>query len=307
MKKLLSTLIFFTIILIVASKLYPASFEKLYTFSYCDQPISYRVDTIDSRFGLSRDGVLSDVADAAQIWNSAEGKNLFILDPKGDLSINLIYDERQYLTTKISQMENTVQSEKQSLKPQVAEFQKQSADLSQKIAALNAEVEMWNSKGGAPEQEFDKIIQKQQELKAEEERLNVMAKSLNMSANEYNSQVNLLNNNIKNFNNALEQRPEEGIFKGPENRIEIYFSNNKAELIHTLAHELGHALGISHVANKKAIMYSKTSQTLVPTDEDIAGLKNVCKKHTIFELFLDKFSQIRLKLASKARPWSVIL
>lgn len=293
MKKLLSTIIFFTIILIIASKLYPASFEKLYTYSFCDQPIHYRIDTIDPRFNLSKDSFSSDVADAVQSWNSTEGKDLFVYDPKGDLSINLIYDQRQYLTTKISQMENTVQSEKQSLKPQVSEFQKLSADLSQKIAALNSEVEMWNSKGGAPEQEFDKIIQRQQELKTEEERLNVMAKSLNMSASEYNSQVDLLNKNIKNFNNALEERPEEGIFKGPENRIEIYFSNNKAELIHTIAHELGHAIGISgHVSNSKAIMYAKTSQTLTLTEEDIAGLKDVCKKHTIFEFLQNKLLKV---------------
>ena len=297
MKKLLATLIFFTIVLIIVSRLYPDYFEKLYTYSFCDQPMRYRVDTIDSRFNLSRDTVLSDVADAAQIWNSAEGRNLFVYDPKGDLSINLIYDQRQYLTTQISQQEQTVQSEKQSLKPQVAEFQKQSADLSKKISALNAEIEMWNNKGGAPQQEFDKIIQRQQELKTEEGRLNVMAKSLNISASEYNSQVNLLNKNIKNFNNALEERPEEGIFKGPENRIEIYFNNNKPELIHTLAHELGHALGIGHAIYKKAIMYSKTSQTLTLTNEDIAGLKDVCKKHTIFELLQDKLSQIRLKFS----------
>lgn len=38
---------------------------------------------------------------ASQIWSSAEGQNLFVYDPQGDLSINLIYDERQSLTKKI--------------------------------------------------------------------------------------------------------------------------------------------------------------------------------------------------------------
>ncbi len=263
------------------------------SFSFCDQPIRYRVDTVDSKFNLSRETFLTDINQAAKIWNSTWGKDLFIYDPKGDLSINLIYDERQSLTNQINQLGNKVQSEKRALNPQFSEYQKLSADFKQKLSDLNSQIEDWNNKGGAPSEEYKKLIQQQQDLQAQASNLNAMAKSLNISANEYNLQINDLNQTIDTFNNALEQRPEEGIFKGPENRIEIYFNINKPELVHTLAHELGHALGMGHVGNPNAIMYAKTSRKIFPTDDDIAILKEACKKYSIFEIIETRLARIK--------------
>lgn len=265
---------------------------NLFTYSFCDKPIHYRVDTVDPRFKLSRENFLSDINQAVLIWDKGTDKDLFVYDPKGDLSINLIYDERQSLTSRINQMKSKVESEKQVLNPQVSEYKKISADFKQKIADLNSQIEFWNSKGGAPPDEYEQLTKQQQSLQAEADNLNVMARSLNISTESYNSEVGQLNQTINTFNNALEQRPEEGIFKGPENRIEIYFNISNQELIHTLAHELGHALGIGHVGDPAAIMYPKTSQKIILTDEDKLALKEVCRRYTIFELFERRLSQI---------------
>ncbi len=300
-KVLLLPLILLVILLGGVYLIQPSLFDKILYYSYCDEPILYRVDTVDPRFNLSKEDFLSDISDASQIWDILEGKTLFAYDPKGDLSINLIYDQRQYLTNRITQIEKTVQSGKQTLKPQVEQFKQESAALNEKIVALNKEVQDWNNKGGASPEEFEKIIQRQKSLQQEKDRLNVQAKQLNLSADEYNSQVGELNQNINTFNNALEERPEEGIYKGPENKIEIYFNNDKPELIHTIAHELGHAIGIAgHVSNSKSIMYAKTSKTLTLTEEDISALKEVCKKRSTIEdtvklfpsIFLQVFNQV---------------
>ncbi|MBI2338327.1 matrixin family metalloprotease [Candidatus Daviesbacteria bacterium] len=285
MKNIIAGILFLVTILIFIIVLKPVSFDNLFTFSYCDKPIRYRLDTVDPRFNLSREDFLSDISHAAQIWSSAYGRNLFVYDPKGDLSINLVYDERQSLTTQISQLENKVQSEKQSLNPKISEYQRLSLEFKQKVDNLNKEVEDWNSKGGAPPEVYQQLIKRQQDLQKEAENLNALAGSLNNSTSNFNTQVDELNQTIDTLNSALEQRPEEGIYKGPENRIEIYFNTNKQELVHTIAHELGHALGIGHVGDPKAIMYLKTSKKVNPTQDDIQALKDVCRRYNYIELF----------------------
>lgn len=268
------------------------SFNNLITYSYCDQPISYYVDTVDPKFNLSREDFSADTNQAASIWNKTWGKKLFVYDPKGKLSVNLIYDERQSLNSKINQLKNDVQSEKQSLNPKIEEYRKLSSDFKQKLDSLNSEIEHWNQRGGAPPDEYDKLIQKQQDLQTQANDLNAMAQKLNISTDIYNSQVDKLNKTIETFNNVLEDRPEEGLFDGPNNRIEIYFNINEEELIHTLAHEFGHALGIGHVNNPLAIMYFKTSQKIVPAKEDIEKLQEVCKRRSYIDLFKNNISEI---------------
>lgn len=278
---------------VVVSGVNVSSFNNFLTYSFCDQPIRYRVDTVDPKFNLSRDEFMADINQATEIWNGAIDKNLFVYDPKGDLSINLVYDKRQFLTSQINQLENKVQSKKESLNPQVSEYKRLSLDFKQKLSDLNSQIEYWNSRGGAPPDEYAKITLQQQDLQKEADSLNAMAQSLDISADAYNAEVKQLNQTINTFNNTLEERPEEGIFKGPENRIEIYFNISKPELIHTIAHELGHALGLDHVSNPAAIMYPKTSQKIKLTEADITILEDACRRYNIFELIEIRLSEVK--------------
>lgn len=262
-------------------------------YSYCDQPIVYRIDAVDPKFNLSKDEFAKEAALAAKVWSDAYHKPLFTTINTGStpevLSVNLVYDERQSLNTKINSLEETVTSDKQNLKPKIAEYQTNLANFKAKLVALNAEIEDWNKKGGAPPDEYQKLISKQEALQKEANELNNTAKALNISTQDFNSKVNELNQTIDTFGDTLAVKPEEGIFIGPQNRIEIYFNVNRNELSHTLIHEFGHALGINHNNNPKSIMYPKSTQTLMLSAEDKQGLNEVCKERSKIDLLKDNF------------------
>lgn len=294
MKKILLLLILLLIPLgVYANQKYRDYLAYKLSYSLCDSPIHYRIDTVDLKFNLSRSEFTRDVDSATNVWEAPIKKDLFVYDPKGELSVNLIFDERQSLTNQINQLESQVQTDKQSLSPQINDYKSQTASFESKFQSFKKEVEDWNSRGGAPEDIYNKLIQEQKDLQAEAARLNEMARSLNISTQNYNSQVGELNQTIKTFNQDLSFRPEEGIFKGGENRIEIYFDISHSELIHTLAHELGHALGLEHINNPKAIMYYKTNQIITASGDDMKALEYLCRRHSILEIFQTYFSRLK--------------
>src|SRR3989344_2641937 len=68
----------------------------------CDSTITYRVGTIDNRFHLSEDEFLTDIIQATTVWDSVAGKKLFAHDSNAELKVNLVFDERQSLNTRLT-------------------------------------------------------------------------------------------------------------------------------------------------------------------------------------------------------------
>lgn len=274
------TLAILTIVLalfatVLANRHMPYILDSL--FSPCRQSLRWKVDTVDQKFGLSKEEFVQDAKEAAQIWDSSYDKNLFMYDPQGQLSINLIFDERQSISNQIGKLENTLQNEKGNIQPKIKEYQDLSLDFKKRLANLNNEILLWNKQGGAPPDVYDRLTKEQNDLQQDANRLNVMAKDLNISADKYNVNVNKLNSEINTFNQALKERPEEGIYEHGQNRIEVYFNINRDELVHTLAHEMGHALSLGHASDPKAIMYPNATQSLIATESDIAAIREACR------------------------------
>lgn len=265
--------------------------KSLFSYSVCDKPVTYKIGTIDSRFNITTDQLIKDTKQAGDIWNKSYPKVLFVYDPQATLSVNMVFDERQSLNNQISQLKNQLDANKNSLKPQEAQFQQQSADFKKRLAALNSEIESWNGRGGAPEDVYKKLQAERDDLLKEADQLNQMAKTLNISADNFNSQVSNLNQKVQVFNAELEQKPEEGKYIPTENKIEIYFNINQKELIHTLAHELGHARGLDHNQNPKSIMYPNTTQLTTTASDDINALATLCANHTIWEFIKERISK----------------
>ncbi len=242
----------------------------------CQQPIHYRVDAVDPRFHVSREQFLANIQHATQVWSTVEGKQLFVYDEKGPLSINLIYDERQSLDSKIVQMQNSLDSQNSTIQPKIAEYQRLVAAFKPRLAAFNQKVQSINQNGGAKPDEYEQLIRERNALQAQANQINQLAHQLNQSTVAFNGQVNVLNKEIDTFNTALTQKPEEGVYIPENNKIVIYFHINDNEFVHTIAHELGHALGLDHVTDPKAIMYAMTNQNITPTTADVSALKALC-------------------------------
>lgn len=257
-------------------------------YSLCDQPITYRLGSIDSRFNLTNDEFQKDIEEADAIWNKNYPKPLFAYDPKALLSFNMVYDERQYLVKQVDQLGNNLTQEKNTIQPQIQQYDQQMADFNAKINNLNAQIEEWNKKGGAPPNVYKDLINQEQQLFSEMEKLKNTAQALNRSTQEYNQQVAKLNQAVKSLNQTLEVKPEEGLYDGNQQRIDIYFNVNQDELVHTLAHEMGHALGLDHNNNTDSIMYPKASKTLEVTNEDLQSLTLLCARRSKLEYVYER-------------------
>lgn len=247
----------------------------------CSEPLTYKIGFIDERYQISQNQFQKELEQAERIWEESLGRDLFSYNPGGDITVNFIYDERQQLESKASSLESGLTQKKQELLPAEQSYKEKVDDFKKRSEELNSRIEYWNNQGGAPPEEYEKLLKQQSDLKAELEEINSLVAKLNKSVFEYNSQVGILNQTVENLNQVLQFKPEEGIFDPNLDKIDIFLIVNKNELIHTLAHEFGHALGVEHNNNRKSIMFPYTTSLLETSSEDIEALQNICNSKLI--------------------------
>ncbi|MFM2330609.1 MAG: hypothetical protein RLZZ26_116 [Candidatus Parcubacteria bacterium] len=269
----------------------------------CTSPITYKIGTVDPRFGVTPDEFKKDIVQAGRIWESSIDRTLFAYDPNGEVTVNLVYDSRQEITQKehtlnttISETTQTAESVKQqyaALKTQYAQaeadYQSQIAAFTEAQASYNAEATRWNSIGGAPRAQFNALTAEKSALVAqqnalEQQRLEVnqLADTVNAFIHKYNLLVSYINSNIDAIRNdgLSGTQFEEGVYMSDADgkRINIYQFSNQVDFIRVLAHELGHALGLGHNTGKDSIMNPVNQSTALTTSpDDLRDLKAICK------------------------------
>jgi hypothetical protein len=235
------------------------------------------------------------------VWDTAENRELFVYDPDGALSVNLVFDERQEQTVREQQFQKTLDELKGShdtaasqyettltrYKSEVAAYNAAATQYERNLEAYNQEVQSWNRRGGAPPSAYEELQKKKGALASTSAALarqrqdaNALADTLNTLGAAANQLAQQYNSDVSNYNQQFSGQEDFNEGEYQDGRVTIYQFNTQDDLRLVLTHELGHALGMEHVQNPKSIMYyllqAQDAAHITPTAEDLAELMRVC-------------------------------
>lgn len=271
----------------------------------CDSPITYSIGSFDNKFAITKQEFLASILQAEKIWEGSANKQLFTYVPAGGtVTINLIYDDRQRVTDSLQKIGIVIEDNKESYNNLKAKYDSLTVNydtnkksLENAIALLNVkkeayetEVNYWNNKGGAPKSEYEKLQIERNEINNEvsainryQASLNELADTINSIATAINLLIDKLNLNVNKYNttrisNGEEFDEGEYIRDAKGQRINIYQFATENKLVRVIAHEFGHALGLQHVSDPKAMMYKLNQSTTEKlTIADINELNKICE------------------------------
>jgi hypothetical protein len=215
----------------------------------CMTPVTFSLVSYDSRFGAPESEIRADLAQASAAWNGALGmKALVEASGTPELPVSFVYDDTQATVDTIGQLSGDIDS----LKAQLTVVANQYSTLKKQYDSLNA-------KGRATQAMYDELQTLYQRYEALRAKINA---------------------DVAQGQALPSGSVEEGLYTSDASgtRITIYAFQGKSELMRTLIHEFGHALGLGHVSNPDSIMYpsNDASQSTALTQEDLAELSRAC-------------------------------
>jgi hypothetical protein len=271
----------------------------------CQEPLTYRIGTVDERFGLSRQDFADSVGKAASIWGKPYARALFREEPDGKIEITLVYDYRQEAADKLKKLHYAIGTTKGTYDDMKVRFENLKAEYENKSAALaidsnvynrrlgvyNAEVESGRQRGAVTEAVYRRLTAETGELNNMRENLQGRQEELKRIADILNSMTVVINDIAANYNLDVVKSYDTGrrlgsefcggdyVSKDGKQTITIYQFDDENRLVRVLAHEFGHALGLKHNDNPKAIMYRlMQSDSLNLAPDDVAARKEICSE-----------------------------
>ena len=243
-----------------------------------DFPVAYSLGQFDERFGISKERFLQIAEEAKKVWEDAAGKPLFNLHPEGAMKINLIFDWRQEQLLGAKKAKAMIDETGRSFDQLQSDYDERSGLLDNsrrsfdetaqtykiRLEEYNARVARWNESKDHTDSEYralqsagKEIEGEQNELEKKRSELNAQGEELNRFGEKLTELAQKHNLDVESFNGRYVQSRdfEKGLYDGKA--INIYEFDREDDLKLALVHEFGHAIGMGHVENPKAIMYRK--------------------------------------------------
>lgn len=269
----------------------------------CENEISYRIGNVDERFGLTHEEFAIAVRLAAQMWGEPLSRQLFREEDNGIIEINLVYDYRQEASDRLKKLNYKIERSlgsyeelKTRLEDLKVEYNQKKITLTEdfnaynvRVNAFNADNEFWRRRGGIDEKTHNKLMKEKEELSSVREDLQGRQEEMKQIADTISSMVVVINEIAANYNLDLVDHQNigatlgsefcEGLYeyKNGKQSITIYQYDNEYRLVRVLAHELGHALGLKHSADKNAVMYRLLQSDIIElSSDDVVALKARC-------------------------------
>jgi len=293
MKKLIKLLLIATAVFLIVRSI---PLESYLYYSYCDDPITYKLGRVDPAFKITSKEVEQELQAAGSVWNSAYAQPLVVYDPQSSFSINLVYDERQRNLTKLYQAKDKVEKESAVIEASLKQYETNAARLTAKVNELNKEISDWNAKGGAPKEDYRRLTQEAAQVNSEIAQLAKQRQEADKKILYYNDLINQYNLQVAQYADIMKTLPEEGLYDPLADKIDIYFYDSAEQFLHTATHEFGHAIGLSHTQDENSIMYPISNSTTQLSKEDLNLLANYCQHRSVIEELVKRSRDIISKL-----------
>lgn len=271
----------------------------------CGEPLTYRFGDIDSRFNITEKELADIMKKVEELWATALDKDLLDYQKEGKVTIHLIYSENQKRTEaerifarRIESSQHEIETRKREYNLAVKRYQKRKKDFQFALNEYNNAVENYNvfaqkwSGKNVPAEVKNKIKRMKQEinrlkiaLDREQRNLEVQRRKTNGKSQQLNQLIERQNRMVTEYNSKYtdSKKFDQGRYvkQGNSEQIKIFQFANHAQLKTVLAHEAGHAMGLSHVDNPESVMHEMMGKqnifNLELTEEDIAAINNRCR------------------------------